>query len=218
MSSPIAPIEAFIPATIDYAKRKAKHLRSRFPQLTPGPAQQLTAKAMGHADWHALEEAVKQHRPPSSLNDNSSVQPAFDRVAFQMCVLCETLKSAESNIRDIDVLKFLESWQLTGPFPSDEKDPFLKLFGMSVLNRYLEIANSRRREQEDLEALTDPASRVSGEKLESAVRKQFVVSRQGRQTIPVMEHAIRALLCEQVQRPWDLSTHTVDEPDGRAWP
>jgi ribosomal protein S18 acetylase RimI-like enzyme len=214
---PLTPIEAFLPATIDYAKRKAKHLRSHYPHLTLGRAQQLTAKAMGHADWHALEEAVKQSLPPSALNNNSSVQPAYDRITAQMCVLCDALKATDKDSGDFAVLKFLEAWQLTGPFPSDPKDPFLQLFGVSVFNRYLEIDGRQRMAQEDTAALSDPAARVSRKRLEQAVRKHFIQSRRGERVIPVLGQAIRHLLHEQVQLPWNRARPSA-QPDGKDWP
>jgi ribosomal protein S18 acetylase RimI-like enzyme len=218
MVSLIAPVEAFIPATSDYAKRKAKHLRSHFPELTLGHAQQITARAMGHADWHALEQGVSQRLTPSKLNGISSVQPAFDRVQLQMSVLCEAPELSKSPRTDFSVLEFLEAWQLTGPFPSAEKDPFLGLFAMSVLNRHMELEDLKQRKQEDSGARIDPVARVSGKELEVAVRKQFGATEPRGQSLPVLQHAIRALLSEQVQLPWNRSAHTSAEADGRDWP
>jgi GNAT superfamily N-acetyltransferase len=121
----------FFPTSIEYAKSKAKHLRALVPdaKLSLAEAQQLTAKAMGHKDWHALDRAVKANTPPSPLT--AALGPVEQQIRWNTQV--DALYENDVLImEDMEVL--LPKWNLAGT------SSLPKLPDTSVLERALEAA------------------------------------------------------------------------------
>jgi len=61
----------FTPGKIDFAKKKAKELQARIPDIKLAECQQAVAKALGWADWYALDQAVKRGTPASASDENT---------------------------------------------------------------------------------------------------------------------------------------------------
>lgn len=72
----------FVPHSIFFPKKKARELQNmlRWDDAPLGACQQVIAQAMGWADWHALEQALKR-RLPASLPDDQ-VDPLEARRRF----------------------------------------------------------------------------------------------------------------------------------------
>lgn len=106
---------AFVPTDIQYAKAKAKLLRKLVPaaELSLGQAQQLTAKALGHQDWHALEEALKAKTTSSLPSPLVSAAEQTMRWKTQLNALL-----TGSSLSREQIALVLEEWQLTGPAPA----------------------------------------------------------------------------------------------------
>jgi len=101
----------FIPTSIDYAKAKAKLLRKLVKDLdiSLALAQQTTARALGHKDWHALEEVLNTNPPSSALSQHVTPAEQASRWRIQRDALL-----ALPRIEPVDVPYVLEDWALTG--------------------------------------------------------------------------------------------------------
>jgi hypothetical protein len=101
----------FIPTSIEYAKAKAKLLRKLVADLdiSLALAQQTTAKALGHKDWHALDEVLKNAPQPSALSQDVAAAEQSARWRTQRDALL-----ALPEIEPGDVPGVLEEWTLTG--------------------------------------------------------------------------------------------------------
>lgn len=102
---------AFIPTDIAYAKAKAKLIRKLLPEatLSLAQAQQLTARAMGHVDWHALDAAVRGTHAPSPVSAKLSPEEQAARWRCQKTALL-----SQPGIDPSEVSNALEDWALTG--------------------------------------------------------------------------------------------------------
>jgi hypothetical protein len=111
MHQPHPGTAPFVPSSIDYAKDKAKLLRklAYYAKLSLARAQQTTAKALGHADWHALDESLKQHLPASPLSPDLAPKDQAARWRTQRDALLTV-----PGIDPPDVAYLLEQWALTG--------------------------------------------------------------------------------------------------------
>lgn len=114
MDNGFPSISPFIPTSIDYPKAKAKLLRKLLErdgvELSLALAQQLTAKALGHADWHALDQSTKGKLPPSPL----SPELGPTEQSLRWCCQRDALLCV-ATIQPASVPDLLEDWALTGP-------------------------------------------------------------------------------------------------------
>lgn len=111
MIFPVRGITPFTPTSIEYAKGKAKHLRKLVADanLSLAMAQQVTAKALGHADWHALDQCIKAAQSPSALSHMLPPAEQAERWRHQRDTLLSVPAIAPSTIPDV-----LKDWSLTG--------------------------------------------------------------------------------------------------------
>lgn len=210
MSAALEPVEAFVPETLEHAKRKAKHLRSALPHLSLGRAQQITAKAMGHADWHALEEVVKAGAVPSALNDRFGRQPALERTLVQLEALMDDEVASEW-----DLFKFLQVWRPTGPVPAFGEGPD---FGIAVYHQLVLLQKARQAEHARAKG---PAADVSVGSVDEAIRDFLSTSRGSAQSGRILDAAIWRTICAAIEKPWSASSMPADADWGRfgdTWP
>lgn len=110
--NPINPA-VFFPNSIDYAKAKAKHLRALLQgesvNVSLAQAQALTARALGHRDWHALDAAVKGKVPPSPLTQELGPEGQKARWDTQ-----KTALAAQEGLTLSDACWIVEEWKLAG--------------------------------------------------------------------------------------------------------
>lgn len=86
--SPISPV---VPSSIERPKRIAKQLHRLYPLQKLSTCQAVTAHLFGHADWFALDNAVK-HSFPSSPDDRALDEAALvQRRLAQVAIVCNEL-------------------------------------------------------------------------------------------------------------------------------
>lgn len=111
----------FFPVSIEHAKRKAKQLLRQFPSIDSlQKSQEVTARAMGLANWHVLDRALKSGRPKTVFDEDLPVKHLPARTGCQMSAL-----RAIPGATLLQIARFLPVWRLTAaPMsePSSSKD------------------------------------------------------------------------------------------------
>lgn len=88
----------FVPASIDYPKKKARRLKSMLENRTLMECQQVIAKALGWEDWHALEQAIKEQRKPSLSDEHVDDDERMRRWSTQL----DAISNARIHPADIE--------------------------------------------------------------------------------------------------------------------
>lgn len=77
----------FAPAKIEFAKKKAKELCEEVTDLSLAQSQEAIARALGWADWHALDQAIKRGTPPSPPDEATEESEVQRRRVQQILVM-----------------------------------------------------------------------------------------------------------------------------------
>jgi hypothetical protein len=86
----------FLPATVDFAKKKAKQLQDLVPDTKLSECQEAIAEALGWADWHALAQAISAGTGKSSLPDEDvGEEEARNRWGTQLLALVDRLNLSQ---------------------------------------------------------------------------------------------------------------------------
>jgi hypothetical protein len=84
-------------------KRIAKRLKAIYPRSTLSTCQAVVARLYLHADWHALDQAVKRGDESAPfLEELSDVADIRARVSTQIEILCRELGGVDPNAKDVD--------------------------------------------------------------------------------------------------------------------
>lgn len=107
---PLSAQLPFVPPSVAFAMRKAKHLRTQFPSLTLGRAREAFSRAVAFKDWHAMEQAISSGILQGTTDNLLTPAGRRARATWQAQALAQFLGLPES-----EIVSFLQSWNPTGP-------------------------------------------------------------------------------------------------------
>jgi len=103
-------LRAVVPANISIPKKYAKYLNNYFPFQKLSKCQAVTALLYGHADWHNLEQAIKNKVESGPYNEDliDDIDAIDERANNQISIIAKELGGVENIEADIVADSFLK--------------------------------------------------------------------------------------------------------------